>query len=169
MKIDPNNNDDISSVGDDLGHLEFKYIGIVVGIDGCVYGIPNWYNWILKYNPINDSTSNVGEEADEGFYCSRGPLGRVEPFENLYCGGGALGRYDCIYAIARDDRILKIDTTNNAHCFVGNSVESDHHGEGWFDAILGIDGCIYCSPLNARYILKYDPHTNRTSLVGDDF
>ena len=134
VKIDPNNNDAISSVGDDLGHEEFKYIGIVVGIDGCVHGIPYSSKRILKYDPINDTTSYVGEKVDEGFYC----------------GGGALGRDDCIYAITRDDQIPKFDTTNNAHCFVGNSVESDHHGEGWVDAILGIDGCIYCPPLNAR-------------------
>ena len=40
---------------------------------------------------------------------------------------------------------------------------------GWCDAILGIDGCIYWPPLNANRTLKYDPHTDQTSLVGDDF
>ena len=153
MKIDPNNNDAISSVGDDLGFGSCKYGGTVAGIDGCVYGIPYSSKRILKYNPINDTTSYVGEEAYEGFYC----------------GGGALGRDGCIYAITRDGMILKIDTTNNSHCFVGNSVESDHHGEGWGDAILGIDGCIYGAPFSARRILKYDPHSDQTSLLGDDF
>ena len=40
---------------------------------------------------------------------------------------------------------------------------------GWVDAILGVDGCIYWPPAYACRILKYDPHTNQTSLVGDDF
>ena len=40
MKLDPNSNDAMSSVGDDLGDGRWKYIGTVVGIDGCVYGIP---------------------------------------------------------------------------------------------------------------------------------
>ena len=41
MKLDPNNGDAIFSVRDDLGGGICKYIGTVVGIDGCVYGIPD--------------------------------------------------------------------------------------------------------------------------------
>ena len=155
MKIDPNNMHAISSVGDDLGAVHGKYSGTVVGIDGCLYGIPSYSKCILKYDPINDITSFVGEKINHGFFCS----------------GGALGRDGCIYAITCKNSILKIDTTNNSHYFVGNTVDSDHdrYHRGWGDAILGIDGCIYWPPQNARYILKYDPHTNRASLVGDDF
>ena len=109
---------------------------------------------ILKYDPINDITSFVGEKADEEFRCSRGDLGRD----------------GCIYGITGDGRVLKIDTTNNCHCFVGN-IESDHgqYGQSRTDAILGIDGCVYWPPYYDRRILKYDPHTNNTTLVGDDF
>ena len=64
MKLDPNSNDAISSVGDDLGGELYKYIGTVVGIDGCVYGIPDDTYRIVKYYPINDITSFVAEEAD---------------------------------------------------------------------------------------------------------
>ena len=56
MKLDPSNNDAMSSVGDDLGRGS-KYIGTVVGIDGCVYGIPCNSKRIVKYDPINDITS----------------------------------------------------------------------------------------------------------------
>ena len=165
MKLDPNNNDAMSSVGDDLGSNGSKYSGTVVGIDGCVYGIPFNSNRIPKYDPINEITSFVGEEADEALKCE---------------GDGALGRDDCIYALAKDDRVLKIDTTNNSHGFVGNSVDSDHHpvlledwgdvvGPGWGDTILGIDGCVYWPPYFAMRTLKYDPHTDLTSLVGGAF
>ena len=157
MKIDPNNNDTMSSVGDDLGSGECKYSGMVVGIDGCVYDMPEWFatDLIIKYDPITDATSFVGQEGSKLFEC----------------GGGALGRDGCIYAITDDGEVLKIDTTKNSHCFVGNSIESDYdqHYQGWGDASLGIDGCIYWPPYYARHMLKYDPHANQTSLVGDDF
>ena len=151
MKLDPNNGDAISSVGDDLGDYYYKYNGTVVGIDGCVCGIPYYSKHIMKYDPINDI---VGEEADEEF---------------CYSTDGVLGRNGCIYALDKDGRLLKIDTANNTHCLVGNTVESDHDGNGWGDAILGIDGCIYWPPSRAAYILKYDPHTNQSSLVRDDY
>jgi len=164
MKLDPNNGDAISSVGDDLlrrGILGYRYSGTVVGIDGCVYGIPHRSKHILKYDPINDTTSFVGEDADGYFVCP---------------GNGALGRDGCIYAFTyggRVGRVLRIDTTNDAHCIVGNNAEAAEPGfrdEGsWGDAILGIDGCIYWPPIFASRTLKYDPHTNQTSLVGDNY
>ena len=47
-----------------------KDIGTIVGIDGCVYGIPFGSSRIVKYDPINGITSLVGEEAGEYyFYC----------------------------------------------------------------------------------------------------
>ena len=154
MKLDPNNGDAMSSVGDNLGDGASKYIGTVIGIDGCVYGIPFKSKRILKYDPINDITSFVGEACQEFFQCT---------------GNGTLGRDGCIYALA-NVRLLKIDTANNLHRFVENSVLSDNHRDyGWLDAILGIDGCIYWAPFNARRTLKYDPHSDQTSLVGDDF
>ena len=155
MKLDPNNGDAMSSVGDDLVDGYNKYIGTVVGIDGCVYGIPSNSNRILKYDPINDVTSYVGEGANNAFDCNV---------------NGASGRDGCIYALVnKRSRVLKIDTVNNSHCFVGGSFQSDRHGWGWGDAILGIDGCIYWPPRDAASTLKYDPHSNQTSLVGDDF
>ena len=64
MKLDPNCNDAIFSVGDDLGGELFKYIGTVVGIDGCVYRVLDDTFRIVIYYPINDITSFVAEEAD---------------------------------------------------------------------------------------------------------
>ena len=71
MKLDPNHNDAMSrNVGDDLGDGWYKETGgTVVGIDRCVYGIPNWSKRILKYDPINGIASFVGKEADEAFQC----------------------------------------------------------------------------------------------------
>ena len=140
-----------------MGGGWYKYIGTVVGIDGCVYGIP-YSKRIVKYDPINDTTSFVGEEADKHFVCT---------------GNGAIARDGCIYALTLDCRVLKINTTNNSYGFVRNyaSTEShyNNHEDGWQDAILGIDGCIYWAPFIAISTLKYDPHTDQISLVGCDF
>ena len=45
MKLDPKNKDEISSVGDNLGNGKWVVVGI------------------MKYDPINDITSSVGEVA----------------------------------------------------------------------------------------------------------
>ena len=70
MKIDPNNNDAMTSVGDVLGDGEDKYSGTVVGIDGCVYGIPYDSELIIKYDPINNTNLFVEEVADKCFDCT---------------------------------------------------------------------------------------------------
>ena len=156
MKIDPNNNDAMSSVGDDLGRGYGKYIGTVIGIDGCVYGIPDRSNRIVKYNPINGSTSYVGKTGHQDFDCR---------------GNGVVGRDGCIYAAVTYGRVLRIETRNNSYCIIGSRVDLADwgYGAGWGDGILGIDGCIYWPPRSAAQILKYDPHLILTSLVGDDF
>ena len=154
MKLDPNNSDAMSSVGDVLGDDDEKYNGTVVGIDGCVYGIPECADVIPKYDPINDITSFVGEEAEMYFWCT---------------GNGDLGRDGCIYALTQHGRVLKIDTVNNSYCFVGKSIQIDNDFDyGWMDGILGIDGCIYWPPDFASRTLKYDPHTDQISLVCCD-
>ena len=101
----------ISILGDDLGSEEdMTYDGTVVGIDGCVYGITYFSSLIIRYNPINDIMSVVGEEIDWYFLCT---------------GNGALGRDGCIYAFAENARALKIDTINNSHEFVGNRTSTE--------------------------------------------
>ena len=153
MKIDPNNNDAMTSVGDDLGNGEFKYSGTVVGIDGCVYGLPNWSKRIIKYDLINGNTTYATTlHLEEGMYCRK----------------GALGRDGCIYTLVEDSQLLKIDTANNSHCFVQNRFFSEYNGS-WGNPILGIDGCIYCPPMTASRIMKYDPYKNQISLVGVNY
>ena len=69
MKLYPNNGDAISSFGGDFGK-HGKYSGTVTDIDGCVYGILYRSKRVAKYDPINDFTSFVGEEADKAFNCN---------------------------------------------------------------------------------------------------
>ena len=126
MKLDPNNNDAMSSVRHDFGHGSYRYNG-TVGIDGCVYGIPFGPGRIVKYDPINNTTSFVGEKVK---LCTT--------------RGCAVGRDGCIYKIDIETNsslhrlhVLKIDTTNNVQCFVGNGI--DFNNSPWEDPILGID------------------------------
>ena len=162
MKLDPNNNDAISSVGDDLGRDMNKYAKTIVGIDGCVYGLPYGNGRILKYNPMNGIISYIGEKADE----------------NCICSGGVLARDGCIYTLSlrypyeRQCRaqVLKIDTTNNSLDFVGTYIHFNHlYADRWPDPIVGIDGCIYWPPHNASLVaVVYDPPSNHTSLIQLD-
>ena len=95
MKLDPSNSDAMSSVGDSSRSIgQFcKYSGTVVGIDGCVYGIPYKVSPIVKYDPMNDVTSfMIGTEADKYLNCS---------------GDGVLGRDGCIYAVDGDEKVLE--------------------------------------------------------------
>lgn len=59
--------------------------------------------------------------------------------ESYNCTRGTFARDGCIYALAVNGQVLKIDTTNNSHDFVTNIVKLDHDNawnQGWCDAIL---------------------------------
>ena len=159
LKLDPSN-DSVSSVGDDLGNGFNKFVGVMAGMDGCLYGIPCFTKRIFKYDPKRGTTSFIenGDEDEDS----------MEGF--MYCGGnGVLGRDGHIYASQDDGRLLKIDTTNNSFSSVGISNKSNSRGYGgWGDAILGIDGCIYCMPYNASHTLKYDPESGISCEIGND-
>ena len=75
-----------------------------------------------------------------------------------------MARDGYIYALTNDGRGLQIDTASNSY-----SLSIQLENLGWGDAILGIDGCIYWPPKNnASRILKYDPYSDQSSLVGGD-
>ena len=157
MKLNTDN-DSLSSVGDDLGYGGLKYRGTVVGNDDCVYGMPYQATHIVKFDLHNpDTTSTVGEEAEEEFYCRNGVLS----------GDGH------IYAANGAGQVLKIDTrptsTSNSYTWIGDQITESNRGFEWGDPILGVDKCVYWPPFNANRVLKFDPETQQfPSLVGDD-
>jgi hypothetical protein len=152
MRLNPDN-DSLSSVGDDLGEGWDKYKGTVVGNDDNVYGIPYYATRIIKFDLTNpDSTSTVGEEVEEGFYC----------------GNGVLAGDGYIYAANWYGQVLQIYTTNSDYTWIGDSMYSGARA-GWGDPIVGADKCIYWPPFNANRVLKFDPKTQQSpSLVGGD-
>ena len=98
-----------------------------------------------------------------------------------------LGRDNNIYIACDKGQVMKIDTSstrtanNGAHSIVGNTVvEKAMAGSigsrriagstrRWCDGVLGVDGCIYWPPRDAKQTLKYDPVSNISSLVGLEF
>jgi len=108
---------------------------------------------IIKFDPADpDTTSSVGEEAEE----------------ILYCGNGVLGGDGDIYAANGAGQVLKIETAhNNCYTWIGDPIYSGRIG--WGDSIVGVDKCIYWPPLDARRVLKFDPETQQIpSIVEDD-
>ena len=81
----------------------------VAGNDNCLYGIPQYSLQIIRFNPLNQEISFVGEDVEEEFRC---------------IGDGVLGRDGHIYAssFVTSARILKIDIVNNTWSFVGNNM-----------------------------------------------
>ena len=143
-----------SFVGDDFdGKYICKYSGTVTGVDGWIYGVSSFTNVIVKYDPLSDMTSRVGEEHGHFFFCGDGVLAR-----------------GCIYAFNWDSYdVLKIDTVNNSYsCINTSSIEYDG-SLSWFGATLGCDGYVYWPPCTSSHILKYDPEKEYASLVGTDF
>jgi hypothetical protein len=152
MKLNPNN-DSLSSVGDDLGREDFKYVGTVIGNDDCLCGISDEATRIVKFDPANpDTTSTVGEEAEE--MCR--------------CGNGVLAGYGNIYSLNIYGQVLQIDTKNSDYTWIGDRICLP-----WIqvrgDPIVGVDKCIYWPPSDgvANRVLKFDPETQQLpSLVG---
>jgi hypothetical protein len=153
MKLNPDN-DSLFSVGDDLGIGRYKYFGTVVGSDDYLYGIPQDATRIVKFDPSNpDTTSTVGEEADEDFDCTR---------NCVLAGDGDIN------AANSSGQVLKIDTTINNFSWIGDPLYSGIL-QGWGDPIVGADKCIYWPPNSDNRVLKFDPGTQQLpSLVGDD-
>ena len=80
-----------------------------------------WSKCILKYDPINDVNSFVGEVADKSFNCP---------------ANGALGRDGCIYAFVAKGEVLKIDTRNNYHCYVGKYIPHHVKISSWGNVVM---------------------------------
>jgi hypothetical protein len=138
----------------------YKCIAAVRGLGGFIYGIPLHSKCIMKFDPVSLVTSYVGEKHNNDFEC---------------LGEGALASDGCIYAMTGQFEVLKIDTNKNkmSWALVGNKVDYTYVMRGSIsrsidtaNAIAGIDGCVYFPNI---LTVKYDPHTDHTCFVGNDF
>jgi len=149
----------VEEVGQDLGGGE-KWSGVVLGLDGCLYGIPYNANRVVKFDPSDNSCVFIG-----------GDLGNEE---EKWCGA-VMSPEGIIYGIPCNARkFLKIDPVNGTTSFIdlGDYAE-DYADENiyetwWMSGALAPDGCVYCMPSCARRILRFDTINETISCVGRD-
>ena len=157
-----------SLVGPEFGNGEWKWNGCAQDSAGFIYAIPNTADEIMRFNPSTQETRLI--PLDES----------VTSFKTWKWSTGMLANNDFLYFIpfTGEKQILaippmtfkkdaneieqKIDLELN---LVGDIYDS---GWKWYDAVLGPDGFMYGLPANFNRILKFDPATQTSTLVGDD-
>jgi hypothetical protein len=162
LKIDASN-DGVSSVGYAMhGTNGFKFMTTVAaGNNGYIYGIPHMYDYVLQFNPQNQSLTRIS------------PKRRY----NYCCGGAAVGGNGLIYALSHHGFLLTVDpiiAERENYDSLGHICTTcvSHIQEGreiYGDGISGSDGCIYWPPVNASQVLKFDPESGHASLVDGSF
>ena len=151
LKLDPNDDDRVSLVGEDLGYK--MYEAAVAGSDGMIYCLPYLSKQLFKFNPEDNVVSNVGAAFEED------PMFR----------GGVLATDNNIYAANKYGQILKINTNNNDYELIGYRITEELGDNGWGSAVLGTDQCIYFPPFQFDRVLCFNPISQQVSLVGDSF
>lgn len=116
--------------------------GNISRLDGCLYCIPQYAEYVLKIDPVTESTS---------FLMGDGPLvGR-----NKWYGGLVSPIDDAIYGINQNAKgILRIDPKTQSVTVHGDFPEGQFK---WHGGVLGPDGCIYGIPAHADTVLKIEP------------
>lgn len=135
-----------------------KWLGGVLGSDGCVYGVPGHSTTVLRIDPTDDAVSVL-------------PRGDGQPLLGKYKWlRGNLHQDGSIYCIpCHASTVLKIDCTTNPP--VISEMGGPHPGDWkWHGAVLSpYDQCIYGIPQFAETVLKIDPHNQTTSEIGGPF
>lgn len=138
-----------------------KYIGTVAHTDNYLYGISHRIRRIIRFDPFTQSITILNKGEDWG------------PFNDG--NSSALGRDGHIYAAKGATYVgaknLKIDVASNTctHSVVGKAKHDNIGTLGYNSAIPGDDGCIYWLPFHANRTLRYDPETQDSTKVGNDF
>ena len=148
LKLDPNDDDSLSFVGEKLCS------GIVAAVldgDGYVYVISS--TQIIKFNPAENSVSHIGKDLDG----SNAFIGAVLADDgNIYAADGR--------------KILKVDTINQCWTIYDNVIHNCRYNTPcWGRPVLGDDKCVYFPHCDHVGILKLNPSTLRTSLIGESF
>ena len=131
-----------------------KWLGGVLGADGCVYGVPGHAKHVLKLDPVTAKVSLVGG-----------------PYQGKYKWlRGATAPDGCIYCIpCHADKVLKIDcTTGESVCTeIGDPMPGQWK---WHGGVLSPhDGCIYGIPQFAETVLVINPATQAVTTLGGPF
>ncbi|KAG8468134.1 hypothetical protein KFE25_007186 [Diacronema lutheri] len=133
-----------------LGHVagSEKYLGGVLGADGCVYAVPGKAPRVLKIVPKTGEVVTIGPAWRGSFKWLRG----VRCGHKIYC-------IPCHH-----ERVLKIDTSTGEVALIGDSYAGLFK---WHGAVVAADGCsVFCIPQKAERVLRIDATSDTTSLIG---
>jgi len=151
----------VSSIGV-LSPGGWKWHGGVLGSDGCVYGLPNHADSVLKIVPETGLVTTIGGPLKGG----RNREGSKYEGQYKYLGGVLAG--NSIYAMPGDaDRVLMIRCDTGEVTEIGQSFEHlNRCFNKWQNGFLASDGCIYGIPLKAEGVLKIVPSSGEVTSVG---
>ena len=146
----------LTFVGQDLGDgRSNRWEKGVLANNGCIYCAPDECEQILKIDTTNGTTTVLDVQVPERHTTNERWI------------SGALALDGCIYFMpCNAHRILKIDPKNDSVCCVG-----DDFGGGKYKysgTVAGSDGYLYGIPDGSTLIIRFDPISYTTSILGDE-
>jgi hypothetical protein len=118
------------------------------------YGIPHHARRVVKFNPLDESLTEIGPDLGEGRY--KWNCGVRDKHGRIYC------------APYNANHILKINT-NDGTVETLDNVELPETGIGlWTPGARATDNHIYYMPYHAHRIMRLNPDNDSLSSVGDD-
>ena len=141
------------SIGDEIvGRYNFG--DFVDGEDGFFYGIPCDARRVVKFNPVDNSLTEIGPDLGDGEM--KWECGVRANTGSIYCAPYCA------------DHMLKINT-NDGTVETLDDVRLPETGEFlWASGALAADNNIYYMPTDARRIMKLNPDNDSLYSVGDD-
>ena len=146
------------------GH-SLKWSGIALAPNGKLYCSPFTASKVLRIDPATNTTELIGDV--------------LEPSGNIRWSGIAAAADGKLYCSPNNaSRVLRIDPATDATELIGDDLSE--HGKGsppghfglpghmWSGIAAAADGKLYCAPFNASRVLRIDPATGATELIGDD-
>ena len=178
-------------IGDPIPGLE-KYLGGLLGRDGCIYGsgpradassgrsatgdvtfigpeFAGKYKWLRASTAPSGAIYGIPCHADRVLKIvpKTGEVALIGPSfpGNWKWHGGVLASDGCIYCVPQfAEQVLKIDTATDEISLFGGPFLGKNK---WYGALLGCDGSVWCIPQNETAVLKIDPTSQLCSRVGD--
>lgn len=135
-----------------------KWYGGVLAANGCIYGIPNCAGQVLEIHPASGSVT----------------LFAAVPRGQYLWHGGVVGPDQCIYGIpSHSGHVLKINPFDKTVKLIGDDIDPGaYRAKGRYKyggAVVGSNGIIYGLPSDAERVLRIDPVSETTRLIGPAF
>jgi len=143
VKFDPRGSTTTTHIGQDLGNGGAKWCGGVEGVDGNIYGVPNFYNHILQVEPTRGCTSIVGR--------------RQHGCKGKWYGGSAGEDGYLYFTPSCSKRVLKFNPSNRSAVLLEPELSGDYYK--WSGSVLGGDGYVYFIPSSSPQILRVNTRT----------